>query len=91
MISGYFLVTKPFKLDRIIHVVLDTLFYSVAFFVIFSILNHEFSVVSMIRAIFPIVPMQYWFVTTYVFMMMLSPFLTVFLKDLLSMNLSCIF
>lgn len=31
MISGYFLVTKPFKLDRIIRVVLDTLFYSVAF------------------------------------------------------------
>lgn len=82
MISGYFLVTKPFKLDRIIRVVLDTLFYSVAFFVIFCILNHEFSVVSMIRAIFPIVPMQYWFVTTYVFMMMLSPFLNRFLKGL---------
>ncbi|WP_448920213.1 acyltransferase [Eubacterium sp.] len=82
MISGYFLVTKPFKLDRIIRVVLDTLFYSVAFFVIFSILNHEFSFGSMIRAIFPIVPMQYWFVTAYVFMMMVSPFLNRFLKVL---------
>lgn len=82
MISGYLLVTKPFKLNRIIRVVLDTLFYSVGFFVIFSILNHEFSVVSMIKAMFPIVPMQYWFVTAYVFMMMLSPFLNRFLKGL---------
>lgn len=76
MITGYYLIESEFKVKRVVNIVLQTLFYTMGLFVIFCILdNDNFSVINLFKNMFPVIGQRYWFVTNYVILCFLSPFI----------------
>ncbi|MCO6543252.1 MAG: acyltransferase [Lactobacillus sp.] len=84
LITGYFLISKnSFRITATIKIWLTTIFYSwilTIFSIIFlpNILNVE----QIIQFIFPVFFGTYWFITVYIVLMLLSPFINKFLKNL---------
>ena len=83
MISGYFLVDIKFKLSRILRTWSVTCFYSTVITLLFMMLGViSFNIVSIGKSIFPISSDAYWFVTQYVGLLIISPFLAVMVHNL---------
>lgn len=77
LISAYFLVSKAFKLERVYRTVLETLFYSYLVLVVLYFLGRSspyFNDKNIIHLLFPI-PLEYWFVNAFIFMLCMSPFM----------------
>lgn len=81
LISGYFLCqSKGFKLTKLVKLVLEVLFYSILLLII-GLLCNRINFINSIRLLFA-VPSGYWqFITIYVMMFLLSPFLNQFLRN----------
>lgn len=76
MLSGYYLVHSKFRLQKLVALWMETAFYSFVLKLLFMVTGQEtISVVSLISCFFPIVTGRYWFITIYVGMYLLSPFL----------------
>ena len=79
LISGYFLVETSFKLGRLLSLMLQVIFYSVLVPVVLvctGVLElGNISFYQLLQYVFPTLMEQYWFVTAYVLMYLLSPFL----------------
>lgn len=83
MISGYFLVDLSFKLSRIVRTWTIACFYSCLITVLFMIMNFiPFNIISIGKSFFPISTDAYWFVTQYIGLLVLSPFLAVMVRQL---------
>ena len=77
LISGYFLCKSEFKWKKVLKIYIEVLFYSVIIFTLLYItgLTEITSPKQILSCIFPIVSKSYWFVTIYVVMYIISPFL----------------
>lgn len=76
MISGYFLCTADFKLKKLISIWGQALFYSVSITCVVMLLGLQaFSFKELAKSILVISLKRYWFVTAYVLMYAVSPFL----------------
>lgn len=85
LITGYFLIGKEFKISRILSVWIQTVFYAVIFALIFYIIYPEqHTLKDVIKSVFPIHFKQYWFVSEYIGLLLLAPFLSIIWR-----NLSC--
>lgn len=83
LISGYFLVSSEFKLQKLFKILLQVFFYSIISIVIFYGLNIKpFDIKIAIKSIFPTTYGLYWFASSYIILYLLTPFLNVFLKKL---------
>ena len=83
MVSGYFLADQEFKPSRIVRTWLNALFYSVAFTMLFMSLSKvPFSLIQFGKSFFPISTDTYWFVTQYIGLLILSPFLGCLVRQL---------
>ena len=83
LISGYFLCTQKFKLSRIIKMAFAVIFYSVAWYLMTIYVFHEpLAKKELIRAVLPISYNQYWFISAYIGMYLLSPVLNVLIRNL---------
>ena len=83
MISGYFLVDLDFKLSRVVRTWSVTCFYSCVITLLFMTLGIiPFNIVSIGKSMFPISSDAYWFVTQYIGLLILSPFLVVIARSL---------
>lgn len=81
IISGYFLINSKFSFTRILKLVLETWFYSVILYVIMCVTgNSSFALSDLVLYLLPITYNRYWFITAYVIMSFLAPFLNVALK-----------
>lgn len=78
LISGYFLCTSSFKLSRLIQLLIQVWMYSVTFGILgaatgiiaeTSVDTHYF-----LTLLFPVSMEHYWFVTAYIFLYLLLPF-----------------
>lgn len=56
--------------------------YSVSGYLFACIYHHEFSGIELLKRFFPIIRGEWWFMTNYFALMLISPFLTKFLKGL---------
>ena len=76
LISGYFLVTSKFKIDRVLRVILETIFYTFTITVILYMLGKA-NLQDIARSIMPFAPTKfaYWFVNKYLAVILLSPFI----------------
>ncbi|MBO5864549.1 MAG: acyltransferase family protein [Bacteroidaceae bacterium] len=76
LISGYFLVTSKFKAERVLRVILETIFYSFSITIILYILGKA-STQDIAKSIMPFAPTKfsYWFVNKYLAVILLSPFI----------------
>lgn len=83
LISAYFLSKTTFKRKRFFNTWRLTIFYSGAIY-IFLILTKSvnFSLGGCIRSFFPVIMGSYWFVTSYLAVYLLSPFLNLLIDKL---------
>lgn len=80
LITGYFMINSHISVKKVIKLWLPIFFWSVLLFFVFSSWQHDLSLKSCIKSIFPIIFNQYWFMTVYFFMYCLIPFLNVVVK-----------
>lgn len=78
LISGYFSInSKRVNYDRIIKIWLQTVFYSFIIYLLLStlgIIPLEFT--TIIKSLLPILTRQYWFITAYIPLMLMSPYIS---------------
>lgn len=83
MISGYFLCDLNFKASRIVRTWLNACFYCCLVTVLFMCFSlAPFSVVTLGKSFAPISTDAYWFVTQYIGLLILSPFLSLIVRNL---------
>lgn len=91
LISGYFLVESEFKTGKIVKLVLQVLFYTILITVLslaFGIISREdLGIYNLIVQLFPFQLEQYWFMTSYLVLYILSPILAMGVKALSKKNL----
>lgn len=76
MITGYFLVDKPFKSNRFVRVWVQTVFYSVGVALLFYfLLPEKYTMKDVLVGFIPIHSCSYWFVTDYLGLILVAPFL----------------
>jgi len=83
LISGYFLINSKFKATRIIKLWLQIVFYSVLIMAILKFANIiSVSWKELYKYFLPISYHKYWFISTYMYLYLLSPFINKFAKSL---------
>lgn len=76
LVTGYFQITSSFKLKKLVILILETFFYSMVIYVCLCASSKiEFTTSGFLTAVFPVINSEYWFVTIYVGLYILSPFL----------------
>lgn len=83
MVSGYFLSTSHFKFSRIIRTWLNACFYSCVIVIAFMALSlTPWNMVSLGKSFFPLSTDAYWFVTQFIGLLILSPFLALLVRQM---------
>lgn len=83
LISGYFLIKSKFKLEKLFQLCLEVLFYSIFIYAIMIIFGKvNFSISSFAKSFLPVFLGNYWFVTCYVMLYVLSPFINKLILNL---------
>ena len=78
MLSGYFMVNSKFRLQKLVVLWMETAFYAVVLKLVFMLTGAEtFSLISLVSCLVPILTGRYWFLTIYVGMYLLSPFINI--------------
>lgn len=76
MLSGYFLVNASFRIQKLVSLWLESVFYGFGLKLVFMLTGQEpFSAASLLSCFFPITTGRYWFLTIYVGLYLISPFL----------------
>ena len=82
LISGYFLVNSGFKISKFFKLIFEVFFYSLIIYIVFCICGYtKFNAYTLISQILPIFSGQYWFMSVYVVMYVLSPFINKLIKN----------
>ena len=81
LISGYFMIDSNFKFKKLLKLIFQTLFYTILIYLGLCIFKYEtFNISTLIQQFFPISNKLYWFMTSYILLYILSPFLNKLLK-----------
>lgn len=76
MLSGYFMYKSEFKISKIFSLIFQILFYSVVtYFFVVIFLKQPFDLKNFLCSVFPIISGKYWFISNYIVLLLLSPFL----------------
>ncbi|MBR5593138.1 MAG: acyltransferase family protein [Bacteroidaceae bacterium] len=76
LISGYFLITSKFKIERALRVINETIFYTFTITIILYLFGKA-DLYDITKSIMPFAPTKfsYWFVNKYLAVILLSPFI----------------
>ncbi len=75
LISGYFLINAKFKSARVFRTLVETIFYTGIITLILYFTTDRVKVVDLLKSFYPF-HLQYWFVTQYLALMLLQPFIS---------------
>lgn len=76
MITGYFMISKPFKWKRIMDLSRQTIFFSIVMALLaFVTEGIRPGVVGVLKIVFPLLLENYWFPTDFALILLLSPIL----------------
>ena len=76
MLSGYYLLNSKFHVYKLVALWMQVIFYSFVLRALFMIMGrHAFSIVSLLSCFVPVLTGRYWFITIYVGLYLLFPFL----------------
>lgn len=82
LISGYFLINSQCERKKIIKIISQVVFYSVSIFLLFKIIGKgQYTLQETLTYIFPVTLKTYWFVTCYVVLYLLAPFINKILNN----------
>ncbi|MBR2846454.1 MAG: acyltransferase [Clostridia bacterium] len=83
IISGYFLVKTKLSAGKVFRFYIQVFTYSAGLYLLSCLLNfREFTLLSFFKAATPISSYEYWFVTRYFVMLLLSPILNLLISKL---------
>lgn len=83
LITGYFMVEASFRWKKVLKLVLEVQFYSwICFGVAVLSEGVEFTWQRLFMTAFPVTTSLYWFVTTYIILYILSPYLNILIHHL---------
>lgn len=83
LISGYFLIQSKFSWKKVLGLIAEVWFYSVAILMcLIATQQGIYSPKQILNAFLPISTRQYWFMTDYIILYILSPFINVGLQNL---------
>ncbi len=85
LLSGYFMINNKFTIKKLWKIVGQVFFYSAGALLIFcTIFNGIYTIKFhiILKSIFPIMLSSYWFVTSYITLMIISPYLNKFIHSL---------
>ena len=74
LITGYFMVYSQISLTKILRIWLPIFFWSIFFYFLYCVSTRSFSIFRFIKAVFPLLFNEYWFMTVYLFLYLLLPF-----------------
>lgn len=87
LISSYFLVKSEFNLKKFFKLAFEVIFYALFIYLFFVVFRYkDFTFDSFIDNIFPVLTKQYWFITVYLAMYLLSPYLNILINNLSQEN-----
>ena len=88
LISAYFMIKSKFTFRKFLILGGEVYFYSISFFILFAIFLTPVKPISISDIIKFILPVShaYWFITDYILLMLMSPFLNMFLTKLSKHN-----
>lgn len=87
LITGYFSINKNFSFKKVFILWLQIFCYSVCFMLVFRLTGIEkWSKVDTLKTFFPLAYNQYWFITAYLYLLLLIPFINKFLNSLTKEN-----
>ena len=78
LISGYFMINSKFTFTKFLKILGQVLFYSITFLTLFATILEPVRPIGMnqiLKSILPITFSAYWFITNYILLMILSPFI----------------
>lgn len=92
LISGYFLVNQQFRLSKLFKIIVQTLFYSWIIICTLVVIQgyQNFAPRILVSALMPISYNEYWFVSAYVGMYILSPILNLFVQNIVQKQHLCV-
>ena len=82
LFSGYFLVKSKFNLKKIIELWIKTITYSIGITIIFILFGYDVSFANIIKSFIPVSMKTYWFLTTYIALYFLFPFLNLLINTI---------
>lgn len=83
MLSGYYLVNSTFRLQKLVALWMETVFYAFILKLLFMLTGQTaFSAISLASCFFPILTGRYWFITIYVGLYLVSPFLNLLIHSM---------
>ena len=83
VITGFFMINKNIKSKKIINLIFQTMFYSLTIYIVLSLIMNNFSVKGLVINMMPINSGQYWFITVYLSLYIIVPFIN---KVLIKLN-----
>lgn len=81
LIGAWFMIDKTFKAQRVLKLYFTTLFYTFSIMLTLRLFHIPIGLFNTIQDIFPFYGRALWFITAYIGLMLLSPFLNVFLQQ----------
>lgn len=82
-ISAYYLIGSSFKIQRIVSVWKTTFFYGILFFILnFAFHFKTLQIIDVLETALPITYKSYWYITAFVGILFLSPFLNMTIEKL---------
>ena len=83
MITGYYMIKSKIKINKLIKLELEIIFYSVIIYLTLILLNRgNFNISTMIKSCFPILTKQYWFMSAYMGLYILIPFINKLVRNI---------
>ena len=82
LITGYFIADSTFKAKKVLQMWLKVLLIGIICFIVYSAFSRSISIEAFLLSILPISTREYWFVTVYIGVYMLSPFLVNFMNHI---------
>lgn len=83
IITGYVSVEKSIKISKILKLEFQIMFYSILFYIITTIINgYNIFSIELLKAFFPITFKKYWFMSAYMILYLLIPFINLFIKNI---------
>lgn len=83
LISGYFMVFSNIKFNRIIKILCQTWFYSyLLLFISLFIDNSIGGITEIVKCFLPFMKYHYWFISAYIILMIISPYLNVIIDNI---------
>lgn len=83
LITGYYMIENKLNLKKIIKMILEVVFYTLGITIIFKLLGiTQLTNKTIFVSLTPITHNIYWFVTTYIILYLLTPFINKLLKQL---------